>query len=125
MIAIDASVEQGPRMRVVGVVSLAILTWADSAFAADLGPILHGGQYEEPVLATRWAGIYGGGQVGFSTAAIDFSHGVSTLIADELRVTAIEQDFQISSWSNLPKKNPVGASYGAFLGYNCQWDEIV
>lgn len=112
-------------MRVVGVVGLAVLILADSAFAADLGPILRGGQYEEPVLAPRWAGIYGGGQVGFSTAAIDFSHGVGTLIADELRVTAIEQDFQVSNWPNLPKKNPIGASYGAFLGYNCQWDEIV
>jgi outer membrane immunogenic protein len=113
------------RMRVIVVVWLAVLAFAEAAVAADLGPYLRGPQYEEPALPYRWSGVYGGGQVGFSVAGVDFSGGVSSLVAHILRVTAIEQDQNISNWPLLGKRNPSGISFGGFVGYNWQWEDAV
>ncbi len=112
-------------MRIVIAVWLALLAFAGTAVGADLGPYLRGGQYEEPIPAYRWSGVYGGGQVGFSVAGIDFTGGVGSLIAHILRVTAIEQDQHISNWPLLGKRNPSGVSFGGFVGYNWQWEDAV
>src|SRR6266568_4333086 len=82
-----AAKSKGRRMRIVIAVWLAVLAFAGTAVGADLGPYLRGGQYEEPAPAYRWSGVYGGGQVGFSVAGIDFTGGVGSLIAHILRVT--------------------------------------
>src|SRR5712691_2347857 len=111
-------------MRVV-VAWLAVLGLVETAVAADLGPYLRGPQYEEPVPAYRWSGFYGGGQVGYSVAGVDFTGGVSSLVSHILRVTAIEQDQNISNWPLLGKKNPSGISFGGFVGYNWQWEDAV
>jgi len=111
-------------MRIV-VVWLAVLGFVETAVAADLGPYLRGPQYEEPVPAYRWSGFYGGGQVGYSVAGVDFTGGVSSLVAHILRVTAIEQDQHISGWPVLGKRNPSGVSFGGFVGYNWQWEDAV
>ncbi len=111
-------------MRVV-VAWLAVLGFVETAVAADLGPYLRGPQYEEPVPAYRWSGFYGGGQVGYSVAGVDFTGGVSALVSHILRVTAIEQDQHISNWPLLGKKNPSGISFGGFVGYNWQWEDAV
>ena len=111
-------------MRVV-VVWLAVLGFVETAVAADLGPYLRGPQYEEPVPAYRWSGVYGGGQIGYSVAGVDFTGGVSSLVAHILRVTAIEQDQHISGWPVLGKRNPSGVSFGGFVGYNWQWEDAV
>ena len=42
-----------------------------------------------------------------------------------MRLLTIEQDQNISSWPVIPKKNPVGGSFGAFIGYNWQWEHAV
>ncbi len=110
-------------MRTV-VVGLALLGLAQSAFAADL-PYLRGAQYEEPIPPYRWSGVYGGGQVGYSVAGMDFTGSVSGLIARVLRVTAIEQDVHVSDWPVLGKSNPPGVSFGGFVGYNWQWEDAV
>src|SRR5262249_11449450 len=112
-------------MRVIVVVWFAVLAFAQAALAADLGPYLRGPQYEEPVPAYRWSGVYGGGQVGFSVSGVDFSGGVGDLVAHILRVTAIEQDQHISNLPLLRKRNPTGVSFGGFAGYNWQWEDAV
>jgi outer membrane immunogenic protein len=95
------------------------------AAAADLPAVLRGPIVGEVVQAYRWDGIYGGGQIGVSVANVDFTNAARTLVAEEVRLLTIEQDQQISQWAVLPKKNPVGGSFGAFVGYNCQWDDAV
>ena len=98
---------------------------ATQAAAADLPAVLRGPIVGEVVQAYRWDGIYGGGQIGFSVANVDFTNSVRALVADEVRLLTIEQDQQISQWPVQPKKNPVGGSFGAFVAYNCQWDDAV
>ena len=109
-------------MRVV--VGLALLGLTQSALAADL-PYLRGAQYEEPIPVYRWSGVYGGGQVGYSVAGMDFTGGVRALVADEVRLLTIERDQHISDWPVLPRRNPPGVSFGGFVGYNWQWEDAV
>ena len=110
-------------MRSIVIVTFGALSLSQAA-AADL-PVLRGPIVGEVAPIYRWAGAYGGGQIGFSTANIDFTDGVRALVADEVRLLTIEQDQQISQWPVLPKKNPVGGSFGAFVGYNGQWEDAI
>ena len=111
-------------MRSMVVVAFGILGVAQAA-AADLPAVLRGPIVGELVPAYRWSGVYGGAQAGFSTASMNFNQNVGALVADMLRLTTIEQDFNISSWPVLGKPNPVGGSYGGFVGYNWQWEDAV
>ncbi len=111
-------------MRSMVVVAFGILGVAQAA-AADLPAVLRGPIVGELVPAYRWSGVYGGAQAGFSTASVNFNQNVGALVGDMLRLTTIEQDFNISSWPVLGKPNPVGGSYGGFVGYNWQWEDAV
>jgi outer membrane immunogenic protein len=73
----------------------------------------------------NWSGFYVGGQFGLSSANIDPGKATQPLIANLLRRTTAEQDGQISQWPNLPKSSSSGTNYGAFFGYNSQWDDII
>jgi outer membrane immunogenic protein len=110
-------------VRSIVIVAFGALSLAQAA-AADL-PVLRGPIVGEVAPAYNWGGVYGGAQAGFSTANVDFTGAVRALVADEVRLLTIEQDQQISQWPVLPKKNPVGGSFGGFVGYNWQWDDAV
>jgi hypothetical protein len=71
----------------------------------------------------RWSGIYGGGQIGYSSSVVNFSQAASNDIGFILRNTAVEQDQQISKWSVLGSRSPVTTGVGAFLGYNIEWEK--
>lgn len=73
----------------------------------------------------RWDGLYAGGQVGWSAISANFSGGVSDLVANILRNTAVQSEFAPSQWVNLPSRSQPGASYGGFLGYNIQFEDTI
>jgi outer membrane immunogenic protein len=106
-------------------VAVGLCIVAFDASAADLPEVLRGPIVSEAAPFYRWSGVYGGGQVGFSVAAINFTDSVRALVAEEVRLLAIEQHQRISDWPLLPKKNPVGGSFGGFVGYNWQWEDAV
>jgi outer membrane immunogenic protein len=110
-------------VRSILIVAFGALSLAQAA-AADL-PVLRGPIVGELAPAYNWGGGYGGAQVGFSTASINLNQNVGTLVADMLRLTTIQQDFNISSWPVLGRPNPVGGSFGGFVGYNWQWQDAV
>lgn len=95
------------------------------------------GDFETPVLrgsspfipATpkypRWSGFYAGGQGGYSSASVNFSGGVQDLVANILRNTIVENEFQPSHWTNLPRAKEMGANFGAFFGYNAQFEDAI
>jgi outer membrane immunogenic protein len=107
-------------MRAV-IVGLTGAMFATNAMAADY---LRGSTYEGPAIY-NWAGVYIGGQVGYSESSVDFSNSAQQLVANLLRLTLIENEFQVSSWPNLPRRDARAASYGGFVGYNTQWGDIV
>ena len=72
-----------------------------------------------------WSGFYVGGQVGYPSAGVNFSGGVSSMLAEILRVTTLENEFHPSGWASLPKQNIARRSFGGFFGYNVQFGETI
>jgi opacity protein-like surface antigen len=89
-------------------VSLIAFGFVQSALAADYGePVLRGSQtYYVPgnPVYFRWDGFYFGGQVGWTVSNI--------------KISSVAPDTQIGGSAN-------GASYGAYAGYNAQWENAV
>lgn len=99
---------------------LAVSAFAPRAFADDFA-VLRGTQ----TATYHWGGIYGGVQGGDSSGNVNFGNAASSQIAYILRQTAIEQDQNISSWTVLPSANANSLSYGGFVGYNTEWEDLI
>jgi len=105
-----------------------LLGLADAAIAQDFDrPVLRGTDViiPEPPALFRWDGLYVGGQVGHGTANVDFGGGAASLVQHILRDTIIEQEGRVSEWTALGNRVTNGRSYGVFLGYNHQMDDLV
>jgi opacity protein-like surface antigen len=74
---------------------------------------------------SRWEGVNFGVQIGVTNMNTDFGNSTSQLIAYILRNTEVEDQFHPSNWTTLPSNTTNGRQYGAFLGYNWQWDQLV
>jgi outer membrane immunogenic protein len=73
----------------------------------------------------RWDGVNFGAQLAYSSMNADFGNSTSSQIAFILRNTALEDQFSPSSWTTLPSDLTSSKSFGLFLGYNMQWDDLV
>jgi opacity protein-like surface antigen len=79
-----------------------------------------------PSLSTasrNWDGWYVGGQVGYSSADMDFSHAPKTLTNFMLRNSVLQEP--VSQWSLLSKNHAQATGFGAFVGRNYQWEDLV
>jgi opacity protein-like surface antigen len=90
------------------------------AFAADMPDLLRGAY--TPTY-TRWDGFYFGGQAGETFASGDFGNANQSALNYILSNTELQD--KVSGWTTLPKGSTSGASYGAFMGYNWQWNDVV
>lgn len=98
---------------------------ASQAFAADY---LRGSVFDAPPTQAgeyNWAGVYFGGQSGWTNNNYDFTGSTRDLVGHMLRLTTIEEEARVSDWPNLRPRDSRGASYGAFVGYNTQWGQAV
>lgn len=110
------------------VVALGLITLASNALAADYElPTLRGSSpyVPAPPTYTRWTGYYVGGQVGYSAAHTDFSQVPGSLTAFDSTIPFTAPFGLVSSWASLGGGTSSTASYGAFIGFNTQWDEVV
>ena len=115
--------------------SLFALILASPAAAADFdipppGPaanydVLRGSQTVGPATFTRWSGFYAGGQIGLSNGNADFSDTTQSLVAYALRATTLESQQAPSQWPVLGNANQRAIGYGAFVGYNTQWQDLI
>jgi outer membrane immunogenic protein len=113
-------------MRWVGWVFCTLVALGSSApAAADDFEILRGSETVGPATFTRWAGFYAGGQIGYSTMHGDFSTATQSLVAYALRNSALEADAAPSQWQVLGATYNTAVSYGAFAGYNTQWQDLI
>jgi opacity protein-like surface antigen len=109
-------------------VALCLLAFATQTQAQDFDlPTLRGTSPFIPASPkyTPWAGFYAGGQVGQSSVEMDFKNATQDLIAYLLRTTALENEQHPSEWGVLGKANLMGVSYGAFVGYNVQFSDVI
>ena len=74
---------------------------------------------------TRWDGWQAGVQIGYGNLNTDFGDSTSPLVAFILRNTVLENEDAPSTWTTLPRNSTNGPVFGAFLGYNVQWQELV
>jgi opacity protein-like surface antigen len=109
-------------------IALALIALASEASAADYEtPVLRGSSpyVPAPPRYTRWSGFYVGGQVGYSSAHVDFNEASQSIIAFALRDTALEEQGHVSQYEVLGQVDKQGVSFGGFAGYNWQFDDVV
>jgi outer membrane immunogenic protein len=96
-----------------------------AANAADL-PILRGGFTDGlSTSSVNWEGFYIGGQAGYGSSDENFTGSNSNMIAALLDHDVI-QAMQVSSWNlGMGKQSARSSGFGAFTGYNWQWDDVV
>lgn len=97
---------------------------AANAQAADMPDFLRGSLAPGPAAPTRnWDGWYAGGQVGYSAVASDFSKSVAGLSNFIFRDSVLQQP--TSQFQVLAKTTTQGTGFGAFVGRNYQWEDLV
>lgn len=106
------------------IVALFVLGTVPRALAADLD-ILRGTEPVGPAGFTNWTGIYVGGDAGVSDSNADFSRATQPSLAYVLRDTALENTSHPSDLPVLGLADHTAASYGAFAGYNSQWQDLM
>ena len=96
------------------------------AQAADLPdlPVLRGSFPEGLSTATRnWDGWYAGGQIGYTSGDMDFSHSVKSLTNFIERNSVLQAP--LADWAVLSKNHAQASGFGAFVGRNWQWEDLV
>ncbi len=110
-----------------------LLGLASPAIAADLdADVLRGPEIMAPApltvgpaTFTRWSGFYAGGQIGYSNGNADFGNSTQSGVAYALRQTDLEAEFAPSQWQILGTANNSALTFGGFVGYNTQWQDLI
>jgi outer membrane immunogenic protein len=104
------------------IAGLSPAAWAQSGSL----PVLRGSDYRPvPPTYRNWSGFYAGGAIGYSSASGEIDSSGSSMLANALRVTALEQQFEISTWPNPQMGSNNATPWGVFMGYNWQSDNAV
>src|ERR1700688_4118834 len=93
------------------------------AHAADMPDFLRGSLPAGPAPTRNWSGWYAGGQVGYSAMASDFSNSIAGLSNFIFRDSVLQQP--TSQFNLLAKTTTQATGFGAFVGRNYQWDDLV
>ena len=105
--------------------------WLTDAWAADYEPsdfpTLRGSTpyVPAPTRHVNWGGFYGGGQVGYGASYMDFSKAGRSISAFDPNVTLTAPFPSVSNWVNLGTDTSKAPTYGAFIGYNWQFDDLI
>jgi outer membrane immunogenic protein len=104
-----------------GLAALALILLAPAgAVAADMPEFLRGSYSPS---STRWDGFYFGGQAGKTFGTADFSNATGSMVSYMLANTELQGI--VSDWTALSKSSTGSRSFGGFIGYNFQWDDVV
>ena len=104
-----------------GLAALTLILMAPvGAVAGDMPDFLRGSY--TPTY-TRWEGFYVGGQAGQTWGSADFANATQSMLSYILSNTELQD--KVSGWTTLPKGSTGAASYGGFVGYNYQWNDVV
>ena len=104
-----------------GLAALALILLAPAgAVAADMPEFLRGSYSPS---SSRWDGFYVGAQGGKTFGTADFSNSTASMISYILANTELQPI--VSDWKTLPKGSTGSQSFGGFIGYNYQWDDVV
>ena len=127
MISARLVLSMGVAMRrfLLAAVMMGAASCAQAADMPDL-PILRG-SYVDGLTTSRvnWQGFYVGGQGGYGSSDEKFAGSNANMI-DTLLDHNVIQQMQVSQWNlGLAGQSARSSAYGAFAGYNWQWDDVV
>jgi outer membrane immunogenic protein len=95
------------------------------AQAADMPDYLRGSLTSGSASTVNWRGFYLGGQVGYGSSDENFKGSNTNLLAALISDNVI-QEMGVAQWNlGLGKMSARAPGYGAFTGYNWQWDDVV
>lgn len=100
---------------------------AASAHAADMPDVLRGG-FTDGLSTTRvyWQGFYAGAQGGYGSSDENFSGSTNNIIGALVSDFLIGSEMGVAQWNlGLGKQSSRTSLWGAFAGYNWQWDDVV
>jgi outer membrane immunogenic protein len=101
----------------------AMFATATGAHAADMPDFLRGSLPASSAPTRNWDGWYAGGQVGYSTANVDYGNTVVSMTNDIFRNTTLQST--TSGLTLLGRTNGQTTGFGAFVGRNWQFEDIV
>jgi opacity protein-like surface antigen len=106
-------------------VMLGAVSGARAADMPDL-PILRGSLTDGMTTShVNWDGFYVGGQAGYGASDENFSGSTSNMVS-ALIANDIIQEMGVGQWNfQLGKNSARNNGFGAFAGYNSQWDDVV
>lgn len=112
------------RRFVLAAVMVGMAFGAQAADMPDL-PILRGSLPAGGLstAARNWDGWYAGGQLGYASGEMEFSHATRSQTDFILRNSILQAP--VSDWALLSKNHAQATSFGAFVGRNWQWDDLV
>ena len=105
--------------------------WTTSTWAADYEPsdfpTLRGSApyVPAPTRHVNWGGFYGGGQVGYGASYMDFSKAGRSINAFDPNASFTAPFGSVSNLVSLGNASGQAATYGAFVGYNWQFDDLI
>jgi outer membrane immunogenic protein len=110
-------------------IAFGLLASISAAGAADYElPTLRGSEPSLPPgpnCCRQWGGFYVGGQAGYGVASMDFAGSTRELVHHMLRELALESVAQPSAWQVLGKADVGAGSFGGFIGYNIEWENLI
>jgi outer membrane immunogenic protein len=113
----------------LSVSALALLGSVLMSQAADYGgaPILRGSDVFAPGPATyaAWSGFYVGGQGGYTHAESTFGTGARSMLDDLFEMTSSGNPRIAVPMSQSLEDTAGASSYGGFIGYNAQFENVV
>jgi outer membrane immunogenic protein len=105
------------------VVAAMLFGAVSGAHAADMPDFLRGSLPASNVPTRNWDGWYAGGQVGYSWTNTDYGTTVVSMTNDLFRSTTLQDP--VSQLTLLGRVNGRSPAFGAFVGRNFQYDDIV
>jgi outer membrane immunogenic protein len=121
----DWSVEMRGVVVAAAAMMLGAVTVAQAADMPDL-PVLRG-SFTDGLTTSRvnWEGFYLGGQGGYGSSDENFT-GSSTNLLATLLANNVVQQMGVPQWNlGFGKQSSRTSAFGAFVGYNWQWDDAV
>lgn len=114
------------RLILAAAILAGVVSGAQAADLPDIpilrGPVSEGLTTPGPVY---WQGFYVGGHGATGVSDMNFAGATRDVAARLLDNTAIETTGQVSQWPLLGKESRSKMGFGAFGGYNAQWDDVV
>jgi outer membrane immunogenic protein len=105
--------------------AMAMLGMAAQAHAADMPDFLRGSLSPAPSPTVNWRGFYVGGQYGYGSSTENFNGSTNSMLQALIGNLVVSETGIGQANLQLGKVSSHMQGFGAFAGYNWQWDDVV